>query len=94
MPNEANDHIKAFGSHVPRPMSSQLLGKQFSGHNGADTSGESQLRNGKPRGDGQLRNQLLPRYRPRITDQELQQISGKYPIAVCSGGGEKILCFT
>ncbi|KAK2632500.1 hypothetical protein EUGRSUZ_L01474 [Eucalyptus grandis] len=25
------------------------------------------------------RNQLLPRYWPRITDQELQQISGEYP---------------
>ncbi|KAK2632499.1 hypothetical protein EUGRSUZ_L01473 [Eucalyptus grandis] len=29
-----------------------------------------------PRGDARGRNQLLPRYWPRITDQELQQISG------------------
>ncbi|KAL9251918.1 B3 domain-containing protein [Drosera capensis] len=30
----------------------------------------------RPPSDGRLRNQLLPRYWPRITEQELQQISG------------------
>jgi hypothetical protein len=37
------------------------------------------LRVARPPADGRGRNQLLPRYWPRITDQELQQISGEYP---------------
>ncbi|KAL6967827.1 hypothetical protein U1Q18_033637 [Sarracenia purpurea var. burkii] len=36
----------------------------------------SQTRVGRPTGEGRGRNQLLQRYWPRITDQELQQISG------------------
>ncbi|KAL5991309.1 B3 domain-containing protein [Asimina triloba] len=36
----------------------------------------SQIRVARPPGEGRGRNQLLPRYWPRITDQELQQISG------------------
>ncbi|GAV67289.1 B3 domain-containing protein/zf-CW domain-containing protein [Cephalotus follicularis] len=36
----------------------------------------SQIRVARPPAEGQGRNQLLPRYWPRITDQELQQISG------------------
>ncbi|XVE80748.1 hypothetical protein DITRI_Ditri15bG0005200 [Diplodiscus trichospermus] len=35
-----------------------------------------QIRVARPPADGRGRNQLLPRYWPRITDQELQQISG------------------
>lgn len=35
------------------------------------------MRVARPPSEG--RNQLLPRYWPRITDQELQQISGEYP---------------
>ncbi|XP_039009419.1 B3 domain-containing transcription repressor VAL2-like isoform X1 [Hibiscus syriacus] len=35
-----------------------------------------QIRVARPPGEGRGRNQLLPRYWPRITDQELQQISG------------------
>ncbi|KAL0353148.1 UNVERIFIED_CONTAM: B3 domain-containing protein [Sesamum angustifolium] len=50
------------------------IGRQVS-HIGVDSSGESQIRNGKARGDGRGRNQLLPRYRPQITNEELQQIS-------------------
>lgn len=38
------------------------------------------VRVARPPGQGRGRNQLLPRYWPRITDQELQQItSGEYP---------------
>ncbi|KAL0363320.1 UNVERIFIED_CONTAM: B3 domain-containing protein [Sesamum calycinum] len=48
------------------------IGRQVS-HIGVDSSGESQIRNGKARGDGRGRNQLLPRYRPQITNEELQQ---------------------
>ncbi|KAL8531290.1 hypothetical protein ACS0TY_008057 [Phlomoides rotata] len=36
----------------------------------------SQARVARPPADGRGRNQLLPRYWPRITDQELQQLSG------------------
>ncbi|XP_051134456.1 B3 domain-containing transcription repressor VAL1 isoform X2 [Andrographis paniculata] len=36
----------------------------------------SQVRVARPPGEGRGRNQLLPRYWPRITDQELQQLSG------------------
>jgi hypothetical protein len=39
----------------------------------------SQIRVARPPAEGRGRNQLLPRYWPRITDQELQQISGEYP---------------
>ncbi|KAK8364766.1 hypothetical protein V6Z12_A02G003800 [Gossypium hirsutum] len=35
-----------------------------------------QIRVARPPAEGRGRNQLLPRYCPRITDQELQQISG------------------
>ncbi|XP_022861742.1 B3 domain-containing transcription repressor VAL2-like isoform X1 [Olea europaea var. sylvestris] len=36
----------------------------------------SQLRVARPPVEGRVKNQLLPRYWPRITDKELQQISG------------------
>lgn len=58
------------------------VGKQACSQSGMDSSGEAQIRNGKSRGDGRSRNQLLPRYRPQITDEELQQISGEYPMVV------------
>lgn len=48
---------------------------------GSETNKEtvSQARVARPPAEGRGRNQLLPRYWPRITDQELQQISGEYP---------------
>lgn len=61
----------------PSPMAKQFYGS--TAHNGVESSGETQARNGRPRVDARGRNQLLPRYWPRITDQELQQISGEYP---------------
>lgn len=36
----------------------------------------SSMRVARPPAEGRLRNQLLPRYWPRITDQELQKLSG------------------
>ncbi|KAE9610793.1 putative transcription factor & chromatin remodeling CW-Zn-B3/VAL family [Lupinus albus] len=42
----------------------------------ANTGMTSQIRVARPPAEGRGRNQLLPRYWPRITDQELQQISG------------------
>ncbi|CAA0820635.1 B3 domain-containing transcription repressor VAL1 [Striga hermonthica] len=45
---------------------------------GSETSraGGSQVRVPRPPAEGRGRSQLLPRYWPRITDQELQQLSG------------------
>lgn len=79
--SEANGQSVVSGT-LSQPTPSPPLGKKFSGHphNGVDSSGEAQLRNGRARGDARGRNQLLPRYWPRITDQELQQISGEYPL--------------
>ncbi|XVE87946.1 hypothetical protein DITRI_Ditri19aG0029300 [Diplodiscus trichospermus] len=76
-PNEANGQIGVSGTHL-RPNPQPPLAKQFHSniHNGLDSSGETQTRNGRPRPDGRGRNQLFPRYWPRFTDQDLQQISG------------------
>lgn len=46
---------------------------------GSDKGSSSQTRVPRPPAEGRGRNQLLPRYWPRITDQELQQLSGEYP---------------
>lgn len=83
---ETNDQFVVSGTNLrPTPPS---LSKQFIGNlqNGVDPSGETQIRNGetqirnaRPRADARGRNQLLPRYWPRFTDQELQQITGEYP---------------
>uniref|UniRef100_A0A2P2MA16 B3 domain-containing protein Os07g0563300 n=1 Tax=Rhizophora mucronata TaxID=61149 RepID=A0A2P2MA16_RHIMU len=60
-----------------RPSPSPLLAKQFHGsiQNGVDSSVDTPIRNGRPKADARSRSQLLPRYRPRLTDEELQQIS-------------------
>ncbi|KAH1048611.1 hypothetical protein J1N35_039395 [Gossypium stocksii] len=74
--DEANGLMGVSGTHLqPNPQPS--LAKQFHSnpHNGLDSSGEIQMRNGRPRPDGRGRNQLFPRYWPRFTDQDLQQIS-------------------
>ncbi|RDX73195.1 B3 domain-containing protein, partial [Mucuna pruriens] len=73
--NERNGQLGITGSHpqqTPPPP-----GKQFNGtmHLAPDSLGEAQIRNGRPRADARGRNQLLPRYWPRCTDLELQQIS-------------------
>lgn len=46
-----------------------------------DTSNDilPHMRVARPPGDGRGRSQLLPRYWPRITDEELQQMTGEYP---------------
>ncbi|XWS74448.1 hypothetical protein CRYUN_Cryun02cG0217000 [Craigia yunnanensis] len=53
--------------------------------NGLSTSSEvnksvvPQARIARPPVEGRGKNHLLPRYWPRITDQELQKLSGEYP---------------
>ncbi|CAK9141792.1 unnamed protein product [Ilex paraguariensis] len=74
--NCINDQTKVSGTHRQRITPPSPAGKQLCGSNGMDSSAEAQIRNGKPRGDSRGRNQLFSRYWPRITDQELQQISG------------------
>ncbi|XWS19528.1 hypothetical protein CRYUN_Cryun31cG0023700 [Craigia yunnanensis] len=75
--DEANGQIGVSGTHL-QPNPQLPLAKQFpsSLHNGLDSSGETQIRNGRPRSDGRGKNQLFPRYWPRFTDLDLQQISG------------------
>ncbi|XP_073028625.1 B3 domain-containing protein Os07g0563300-like isoform X1 [Primulina eburnea] len=46
--------------------------KKVGSHYRMDSCGETQVRNGKVQGDGRSRNQLLPRYRPQITEELLQ----------------------
>ncbi|KAF5782464.1 putative transcription factor & chromatin remodeling CW-Zn-B3/VAL family [Helianthus annuus] len=46
------------------------------GFNNANADVSSQIRVARPPVEGRIKNQLLPRYWPRITEQELQQISG------------------
>lgn len=78
--NETNGQVGVAGSNLrptPPPMPKQYIGNLTSG---VDSPGETQIRNARPRADARGRNQLLPRYWPRFTDQELQQISGEYPL--------------
>ncbi|XP_062166167.1 B3 domain-containing transcription repressor VAL2-like isoform X4 [Alnus glutinosa] len=56
---------------LPKPPRSALAGGLE-----ANAGVVSQIRVARPPAEGRGRNQLLPRYWPRITDQELQQISG------------------
>lgn len=77
---EASDRSKVFATHIQPTTLSPSVGKQSCSQNGTDSSGEAQMRNVRSRGDGGGKHHLLPRYWPRITDQELQQISGEYPI--------------
>ncbi|PIN10828.1 hypothetical protein CDL12_16575 [Handroanthus impetiginosus] len=75
----SSSKIEADNTQVPAPLSQQPVvsipvDKQVC-HSGMDSSAEAQMRNGKARGEGRGRNQLLPRYRPQITDEELQKIS-------------------
>lgn len=68
---------------LPEPRSRYLLPKPpksvLSGSLEANRGTVSHIRVARAPAEGRGRNQLLPRYWPRITDQELQQISGEYP---------------
>ncbi|KFK24682.1 hypothetical protein AALP_AA8G011400 [Arabis alpina] len=66
------------------PRSRQLLPKPANSAPtapGMDPNGSlvSQIHVARPPPEGRGKTQLLPRYWPRITDQELQQLSGQYP---------------
>ncbi|KAF8664484.1 hypothetical protein HU200_054659 [Digitaria exilis] len=74
--NGPKDHIRIAPAQQQAQMASSSLQKQFYSH---AVSGynefQAQMRNGRPRMDAKARSQLLPRYWPRITDQELQHLS-------------------
>ncbi|KAK3125377.1 hypothetical protein QOZ80_7BG0604040 [Eleusine coracana subsp. coracana] len=63
-----NQHQVQIASSLPK----QYYPQNVSGYN----EFQAQMRNGRPRVDAKARSQLLPRYWPRITDQELQHLSG------------------
>ena len=80
---DEREHSKASSMFLQGARSRHLLPKPPRSTVGtsleANTGMASQVRVARPPAEGRGRNQLLPRYWPRITDQELQQISGEYP---------------
>ncbi|ERN03458.1 B3 domain-containing transcription repressor VAL2 isoform X1 [Amborella trichopoda] len=78
-PAETMDATKVSGCET-RERSLQLFPRQYlpGSCSGFQSSGDlrSPMRIARPRGEGRGKNQLLPRYYPRITDQEIQQITG------------------
>ncbi|KAG0583841.1 hypothetical protein KC19_3G166000 [Ceratodon purpureus] len=62
-----------------------------SGAGSSQSAGQGPLRVARPPGEGRGRNQLLPRYWPRITDQELKQINSGDTQTVITPLFEKML---
>lgn len=77
--SKTGDHFKVSVSYAQRSTPPTAAVKNFGSPNGVGSSGESRTCNERPQG----RNQLLPRYWPKITDKELQQMSGEYPNFLC-----------
>ncbi|XP_048226738.1 B3 domain-containing transcription repressor VAL1 [Ricinus communis] len=59
-----------------RPILPKPSKTGFSGSSDTNKTAVTELRIARPPAEGRGKNQLLPRYWPRITDQELQQLSG------------------
>lgn len=83
------DQLKVSGLSYIRQRQQQTLIKQAQTQNAdhpetpKEILPQTPIRVARPPGEGRGRNQLLPRYWPRITDQELQQItSGEYPLVI------------
>ncbi|KAI7743267.1 hypothetical protein M8C21_017939 [Ambrosia artemisiifolia] len=71
--------VKPTLSYFPQGIwSRHILPKSIipQGFSNANVDVSSQIRVARPPVEGRIKNQLLPRYWPRITEQELQQISG------------------
>lgn len=76
---DEKEHSKTSAIIHQGPKSRHLLPKppKLALATGSEANaGISQIRVARPPAEGRGRNQLLPRYWPRITDQELQQLSG------------------
>ncbi|KAI7736265.1 LOW QUALITY PROTEIN: hypothetical protein M8C21_022715, partial [Ambrosia artemisiifolia] len=71
-----NEIESVSGIRVQQLCPPPSVGKECSNNNGAGTSLENQAHNAKARGETRARHQLLPRYCPQFTDQELQQLCG------------------
>ncbi|CAM0906289.1 unnamed protein product [Alopecurus aequalis] len=74
-----SDHVRIIPhekSQMPTTVPLSVVQKQFYSHSVIEPDYQAQFRNGKPRMDPKARSQLLPRYWPRITDKELQNLSG------------------
>ncbi|XP_039114813.1 B3 domain-containing protein Os07g0563300-like [Dioscorea cayenensis subsp. rotundata] len=76
---DSNDQSRLLANQ-PAGQTTQSMGKQLflTPNNVNDSNADSnfQMRNGRPKVDSRGRNHLLSRYCPRITSEELQQISG------------------
>ncbi|KAL7098809.1 hypothetical protein ACP275_09G042100 [Erythranthe tilingii] len=68
--NTGNEHI--CGLLPPSSAISIPVAQKVCSRNGMDLSGDTHMRNGKGRGDGRVRDQLLLRYRPQIAGEEVQ----------------------
>lgn len=65
--------------HKPRQILPKPAKANVPKSSEANKGPPSQKRIARPPVEARLRSQLLPRYWPRITDQELQKLSGEYP---------------
>ncbi|XP_020159212.1 B3 domain-containing protein Os07g0563300 isoform X1 [Aegilops tauschii subsp. strangulata] len=77
-----SDHLRIIPNNPQQPPTTvplSVVQKQFYSHSVIEPNYQAQFRNGKPRMDPKARSELLPRYWPRITDKELQHLSGEYP---------------
>ncbi|XP_042378408.1 B3 domain-containing protein Os07g0563300-like [Zingiber officinale] len=73
--NGVKEPMKLSSNQSPSQITTPLS-KQFYPQRMNEAELQVQMRNGRTRVDAYPRTQLLPRYWPRITNQELQQISG------------------
>lgn len=74
---ERNENSK---SSSQQGQKSRLISYKPPKHGGDTSKGApSQIRIPRPPAEARGRSMLLPRYWPRVTDQELQLLSGEYP---------------
>ncbi|PON36402.1 Zinc finger-type transcription factor [Trema orientale] len=66
----------SFEQHRARPILPKPLKSGLNASSETNKGVLNQMRIARPPGEGRGKNQLLPRYWPRITDQELEQLSG------------------
>ncbi|KAL4557776.1 hypothetical protein LXL04_035965 [Taraxacum kok-saghyz] len=67
-------HSHSQSRHILPKVPKSVFSHGFDANVGMNLN--SQIRIARPPVEGRIKNQLLPRYWPRITEQELQQISG------------------
>lgn len=80
---DGREHSKTPSSFTQGQKSRPILPKpsktSFTISSETNKGGFPNVRVARPPADGRGKSQLLPRYWPRITDQELQKLSGEYP---------------